>query len=291
MDFENFAKKYELDVTKLEKEVKAIAKRDGCSPSAALNEWKRENFDQLAILKKGKKITALYLFTEAVPEFKNKDGSINDPFYRIFFLVLPDGEDSPPAIVFYKMQYEKIGELFKEEPKAFTAFDFERAYITKGKRLSYFRTTVDDNGLPLLAQRDSIDLDNKQLHEMFIHCSKEIELWYDPLQEKDVDWRNNVFCYLQVTSVGEPFNWTSKKGENAGTEYTCRTYYLADNIDETSLLRVVFKDWQSDLPELNRYDNIFFYGGYAKQNLEFENQLEIGWNDWNAMYIARCPTP
>ena len=291
MDLENFAKKYNLDLKVLEKEINEIMKVDKCSPQAALNEWKRKNFDKLAIAKKGKKITALYLFTESVPEFKRDDGTSNPPFFRVFFMALPSAEGEAPIIAFYKTAFDKIEEFLPEEPPAFSGFDFEQAYVTKGERLNWFRSVTDENDLPLLTKRDKVDIDNKELHEMFIHCAKGVEFWYDELQEREIEYRNNLFCYLQVTGVGEPFTWTAKTGEDAGKEFVCKTYFLADNVDETSLMRLVFRDWRSELPNFDKYDNVFFYGGYAKQNLENEDQLELGWSQWNSIYLARCPTP
>ena len=286
MDLENFAKKYNLDIEILQKEVDEIVKKDKCNPQAALNEWKRLNFDKLAIVKKGKTLTALYLFTEAVPEFNRKDGTVSPPFFRAFFMVLPDEENNPPIIAFQKIDYDDIGKLFPEEPPAFQGFEFEQAYITKGERLNWFRSVTDKEGLPVLKTKE-VALDNKEIHEMFVYCAKGIDFWYDELQEKEIDYRNNLFSYLQVTGVGEPFNWTDK---NTGKEYTCKIYFLADNVDETSLIRIVFRDWRGQLPNFAKYDNIFFYGGYAKQNLENEDQLEVGWSDFNPVYLARCPT-
>ena len=231
----------------------------------------------------------MYLFTEAVPEFKQKDGQVNPPFFRAFFLVLPDAENSPPIIAFQKVAYDNIGDLFPKEPPAFQAYEFKKAYVTKGERLNWFRSVVDEKGLPLIKTKE-VEIENKDIHEMFIYCAKGVDFWYDELQEKEIDYRNNLFCYMQVTGAGEPFTYTAKKGEDAGKEFTCKPYYLADNVDETSLLRVVFRDWRSELPDFEKYDNVFFYGGYAKQNLENEDELELGWSGFNHIYLARCPT-
>ena len=280
MDLKTFCERYGLKLETVKQEIDAIKKRDKSSDEAAFNEWKRANRGTLSIVKKGKELGALYLFTEHVPA-RDTEEYKRDESFRLFFLVLPGAEDEPPALAFLKTTKSILAQIFAEEPKAFQGFVFNKAFVTKGDRLNWINAAKDSKGVPLWELKD-IEVDNKDIHEMLKYVANPSEDYYDEWQEKEKDYRFNVLCYFHVTDVRE---FTTKAGKD------CVSYTLADNVDQASLLDLELVDWEKELPIFDKYENILVYNGFMKQTLENEDKLVVAWSDKCHIYLARCPTP